>query len=556
MRSAEIATPLSWFRLASIATVAIIFARLAFGRRWMCDDGLIVTRAVRQLLDGNGPVFNAFERVETSTSTLWTYLLAALGGITGADLAKLAVYAGLVLATAAIVIAMAATARLRGAILPGSVLVVLGVCPFWDFATSGLENGLCFAWLALCWWLLVTLARSRLTITAFVLGLGPLVRPDFGLVSIVFLAGAWYIERPSRRRTLLLAGVAIALPLAYEIFRAGYYGLLVPLPALTKSAAGAEWARGWIYLRDFAHPYVLWVPLAALLGPAVVELRRGPAVTRERVISLVPIASGCLLGLYVVRVGGDFMHARMLLAPLFLLLLPTFMLPASKLTIPAFGVLATWALVIGISRGDGRSHVTGPGMIADERLVYLWWTHRNHPIEARMFVFANRPRTTDALMDLVLGQRRLLAEDFPIHVAMNPARPGPLVYAASHLGTAGAAVPLDAIAADVLGLANPIGARITRTTPGASGHEKTLPPAWLLADYADPSAQVSGVPQLAVDAAQRAMRCGELAELLESARAPLTWSRFWSNLTGALRRTRLVIPADPLQAEHEFCAPP
>jgi arabinofuranosyltransferase len=46
----------------------------------VCDDGLIVLRTVQNVLDGNGPVFNAGERVEATTSTLWTYVLA-LGGL-------------------------------------------------------------------------------------------------------------------------------------------------------------------------------------------------------------------------------------------------------------------------------------------------------------------------------------------------------------------------------------------------------------------------------------------------------------------------------------------
>ena len=58
---------------------ALLLAVLAFiggwRRRWMSDDGLIVLRTVRNLLAGNGPVFNAGERVEANTSTLWQYLI-------------------------------------------------------------------------------------------------------------------------------------------------------------------------------------------------------------------------------------------------------------------------------------------------------------------------------------------------------------------------------------------------------------------------------------------------------------------------------------------------
>jgi arabinofuranosyltransferase len=62
-----------------VGLVVAVFAVLAWNRRWMSDDGLIVLRTVRQILAGNGPVFNAGERVESNTSTLWTYLLVAFG---------------------------------------------------------------------------------------------------------------------------------------------------------------------------------------------------------------------------------------------------------------------------------------------------------------------------------------------------------------------------------------------------------------------------------------------------------------------------------------------
>ena len=58
----------------SVLVAAALFGWGAWQRRWIADDGLIVLRTVRNLLAGNGPVFNKGERVEANTSTLWTYL--------------------------------------------------------------------------------------------------------------------------------------------------------------------------------------------------------------------------------------------------------------------------------------------------------------------------------------------------------------------------------------------------------------------------------------------------------------------------------------------------
>src|ERR1700692_1149242 len=66
----------------SVLVVTVLFGWGGGQRRWVADDGLIVLRTVRNLLAGNGPVFNMGERVEVNTSTLWTYLVY-LGGVVG-----------------------------------------------------------------------------------------------------------------------------------------------------------------------------------------------------------------------------------------------------------------------------------------------------------------------------------------------------------------------------------------------------------------------------------------------------------------------------------------
>ena len=67
----------------SVVVVAGLFGWGAWQRRWIADDGLIVLRTVRNLLAGNGPVFNKGERVEANTSTVWTYLVTLGGWIGG-----------------------------------------------------------------------------------------------------------------------------------------------------------------------------------------------------------------------------------------------------------------------------------------------------------------------------------------------------------------------------------------------------------------------------------------------------------------------------------------
>lgn len=542
-----------------IAVVLVVFSYDVWQRRWISDDGLIYVRTVRQILAGHGPTINAFERAEADTSAVWTWLLTLAAWLSHGDPSHWAVLLGAVLSVTGLGIAMDATRRFlaqhgsQGMLVPAGVLIVLAMYPFWDFATSGLETGLCFAWLAGIWWLLVTLRPGRELAYAIIVGLGPLVRPDLAVVSAVFLVVGWLVLRPSRRATLALLAAAAALPLAYEVFRAGYYGTLVPLPALAKSASAAAWKRGFGYLVDFERPYWLWVPALVIAMLAGITLARRRLPRAEIRIALAPVIGAALWTLYVLRVGGDFMHARMLLGPALLAVFPVLLVPVRVVTAPALVALTVWTALVVHRTDDGNTHATVPP-IEDERVGYTLWTQRHHPIDARGFVAADLrdPVPRLALAGLAHGQRKLYAMG-GYATDLAPDAPANLVYAAGRLGTSGAVLPLDAIAADTLGLANPLGARITPTLPGYPGHEKPLPAAWLFADFADPAAPTGTTPTDDVRAARHAMSCGELAELLASAREPMTARRFWDNLVGSVRRTRLVIPADPRAAEAAFC---
>ena len=73
-RSAKQPKNLTMLTTVAWAVPLLIIALIAgWQRRWISDDGLIVLRTVRNLQAGNGPVFNAGERVETNTSMLWQY---------------------------------------------------------------------------------------------------------------------------------------------------------------------------------------------------------------------------------------------------------------------------------------------------------------------------------------------------------------------------------------------------------------------------------------------------------------------------------------------------
>lgn len=112
--------------------------------------------------------------------------------------------------------------------------------------------------MATSWFLLVRVrersSAKSILFTAFTMGLGPLVRPDQALVAAVFLLALWVTVRPGWRLVLAAVGAAAALPLGYEIFRMGYYGIVVPMPALTKNADASMWAAGLPTSRTWSAP--------------------------------------------------------------------------------------------------------------------------------------------------------------------------------------------------------------------------------------------------------------------------------------------------------------
>ncbi|MGC0420461.1 hypothetical protein [Embleya sp. AB8] len=568
--------------LLALGLPTLVFAVMGWHQRWITDDGLIFTRAVREILAGNGPVYSVGERVETSTSTLWQWLLTLLGAITPFDYAPTAVYTGLVLAVAGLWLSLDGTRRLfRGMavtrlLLPAGVLVFIAVPSVWDFATAGMETGLILFWIGLSWWLLVgtwlhpvgTHTTRRTLAVSFWFGLGPLVRPDLGLTMAVLLLAQFLLIKARWPKALLMLVCAGLLPAAYEIFRLGYYGLIFPMPALTKEASGSLWGRGWDYLTDYMRPYYLWIPMILILVAVALALtRRRPADHRTWIVIAAPLVAALGQTVYVLKVGGDFMHGRMWLPVLLLVLLPLLLAPLDRLVTPAIVLVAVWAVVCGSTLRSGVFTTPAPdghgNQVWNERDTYAAWTRTDNPTTEAAHI-RTLPTIEEAFRHEKATGERLLFVD-PNYIKQLPPLPlrRDLPYdrglVIGRLGVGGAITPLGGIVVDVWGLSNTVGAHITETAHVAAGHKKLLPFAWNVALYVDPAADAlvpeEAAPAAQIRAARAALQCGDLKELVDSVTEPMSASRFWKNLTGAVDRTNLRIPANPIEAEKKFCSP-
>lgn len=578
----------------SVVVVVVLFGWGAWQRRWIADDGLIVLRTVRNLLAGNGPVFNQGERVEANTSTAWTYLMYAgawVGGPMRMEYVALAL--ALTLSVLGVALLMLGAARLyapslrgrRALMLPAGALVYVALPPARDFATSGLESGLVLAYLGLLWWMMVCWAqpvRNRpdrpifVGALAFVAGFSVLVRPDLALMGGLALIMMLIAARGWRRRALIVVAGGL-LPVGYEIFRMGYYGLLVPGTALAKDAAGDKWSQGMIYLANFDAPYAVWVPVVLLvpLGVLLLAARRRPSFLRPalapdygrlaRAVQSPPavvafvLVSGLIQALYWIRQGGDFMHGRVLLAPLFCLLAPVAVIPVA---IPdgqdysretgywvAGAASALWLGLAGWSlwaanspgMGDDATHVTYSGIV-DERRFYAQATGHAHPLTAADYLGYPRMAAILTALDNTPDGALLLPSGNYIQwdlVPMLQPPPGSAPQKPQHavfftnLGMVGMNVGLDVRVIDQIGLANPLAQHTERLQHGRIGHDKNLFPDWVIAD--GPWVKVyPGVPgyldEQWVAEAVAALKCPETQAVLSSVRAPMTPHRFLSNL--------------------------
>lgn len=539
--------------------------------RWIADDGMIAARTVRQILAGHGPVFNVNERVEANTSTLWTYLATLISWTTRLNVYETFMWMGLILAPLGLLFGLLGARNIQRGLVrdrnlfPLGAIVLLGIRPFWDFVTSGLEESMVFCWLGLCFWLLSRIQQPApdtreapgraVHIAAFVIGLGWLVRPDMALGTVAFLPALLVITRARPRQILTEVAIAGALPAAYEVFRMGYYGLLTPNTALVKEAGAHNLTQGFTYLEDYVGAYHLWIP-AVILALLVQRSLPWQRLSFEaRVLLTTTAAAGIAMAAYVVVLGGDFMHARMLLPATFMLLLPFMMVPIPRIRLRAWKQLAAVSLVAlgalysAFELQDNLGSTIGPNGIADERRVWIGYTHDAHPVDPAPFLAAT-DHTLVALTKQALasGRPQLVYLDGGVWRTAPLNRPGaPVAVDWLILGSMGALVPLDGIAVDGHGLSYPVVAHSESIPNGRPGHAKELGPEWAVADY-------SGLTDTPAEAAAaKALRCGRLAEVRTATTAPLTPGRFVSNIFHSVVFNGFRFPRDAKAAEDQLC---
>jgi arabinofuranosyltransferase len=587
--------------LASWAVVlvpVVIVGVGAWSHRWVTEDAFIDFRVVGNILSGNGPVFNVGERVEAYTDPLWVAMLVVFRGCLPFVSVE---WWSVVLGLACTVIGFSSGGRAAqrlGASAGNSLVIPIGllaasvVAGVWDFSTSGLETGLTFAWLGVSWWLMVRVVERRrhACTAAFVIGLGFLIRPDLALISATFLvalsatikAPGWSGPIGRWQRWGAPAVAALFVPVGYEVFRMAYFGLLLPNTALAKSASSTWWSQGFHYLRDFEGQYWLWVPLLCLSPVVFVRLlvwwRSSKRV--EAVVLAAPLTGGLLSVTYVVAVGGDFMHARMLLPGFFAMVLAMWVAPRRipDWTLAAGVVAFAWCVTCLIAfrptpitfDAQTKSFVGATNNIENERSVWVLVSGYPNPISLADYSgvagLGNRlqsvathssggfPRfhqVVAPIIESLTGQDTIGAL-----LPGTGALPEPVVANLVNIGIRGVAAGNRVYIFDELSLANPIGSHfqiVQRTRPG---HEKVVGLDWMLARFTPEGTAFPadlGISATDVAYARTALSCAPLSSYLAGITGTWTIAKAFSNAVHSVAYTDMTYSAQPRHAMHELC---
>ena len=287
------------------------------------DDTFITLRYARNVLKGEGFVFNAGERVEGYTNYLWLLVLVAAGKL-GAPLVAAARTLSLIFSLGTLVLSgLAARANLPAGRSPGPAeghgdrkkalevflppMLLAASPPFLAWCLSGTEMPL-FTFLLLAGFMLLR-GGKRPTGALTVFGLLGLVRPE----GTLFYALALLIlcVRSSRRSEIVLLGLGIAaiFYVPYLEWKWRYFHALLPNTFYAKTGPlGLMLTNGTKYLFGFilSYGYLLVVGLFLL---------RATGRKRERL--LVPLLFVAACWLEVLFLGGDWMpHYRLLLPTL------------------------------------------------------------------------------------------------------------------------------------------------------------------------------------------------------------------------------------------------
>lgn len=248
--------------VVAVGGVVTLLAAWALHVAWQADvdDAWIHLRVAHNFAHGHGPVFNVGERVEASTSPLWTALLALairLGGDGPAAALGLSLVSAAAVGCGAALLGFRFAAQHKAMVGLLAALLTAGNITFTYWASTRMEVS--FACALLIWSINLALSttgwRTALG-TGLLSGCAALARPELlSVVPLVVALAVAHAPREARRQVAIAAAtVACAIVGTHLLLRYSYYGMLVPNTYVAKVAGkglAARLAASVGVIRDF-----------------------------------------------------------------------------------------------------------------------------------------------------------------------------------------------------------------------------------------------------------------------------------------------------------------
>jgi hypothetical protein len=250
-------------RLAPVAYLVAVTVAIAWAfAGWGYDDPYITFRYARNLASGAGFVYNAGERVLSTTTPLFTLILAAIHRA-WPDLPRAAVWIGAA-SLAGGGLALWGLARAWRAPMTGwAALWLYPTCPL-VLTTLGSEMPL---YLTLCLGAFACCAQRRRMMCAVLAALAALTRADGVLVIAVILIWDLASRRAALSHWMAPATAYAALAGAWCLFAWAYFGTPLPVTLAAKQAQGAmDAGQGFVpgllaVFRDMLARWYYWLAL-------------------------------------------------------------------------------------------------------------------------------------------------------------------------------------------------------------------------------------------------------------------------------------------------------
>lgn len=449
------------FSIWLLTMPALVLACSYFHTAWVSDDAYISFRVIRNVLEGNGLVWNIGERVQVYTHPLWVLLLVLVTFfINDPYFGSLALSAVCLGATAFFTV-LIAPHKSSAAV---AILVLSASRIFMDYSSSGLENPLAHALvaaLAFCVhrsYVMPKVDPSIVVVGSLFGSLLFITRMDLVLVSAPLVGFLLFRARVHGPRRTGLAMITAILPaLAWLTFATYYYGSPFPNTYFAKLATGIAatdlQAQGLRYLWESARfdwPSALLILVALCVAPF-------------RIFGRLMGVSIFLYVAYVVHIGGDFMVARFFSVPLILsvFILLDFIREGTRLRVIGLSAMAATFLFnvpfTILSPSDYLNGNISEDGIADER------------------GFFNATNGLQRNLGTPLRHRPAIAQ-----VWMQASASGATVFETCYVGMVGYYAPKRAHIVDGYGLTDPLLARLPALKPWRIGHfERPAPPGYL-----------------------------------------------------------------------------